>query len=57
MRRLVILVVWLVVVAAAVTSMAFADASAPTNGGSNLGGGQSGTCTGALADRPADCGK
>ena len=36
---------------------ALADATAPTNGGSNLGGGQSGQCTGALANRPAACGK
>ncbi len=33
-----------------------ANASVPTNGGSNLGGGQSGQCTAPLADLPASCG-
>jgi hypothetical protein len=35
-------------------NMAFANATAPTNGG--LGAGQSGQCTGNQADRPASCG-
>jgi hypothetical protein len=43
--------------ALASVSPAFANATAPANGGSNLGGGQSGQCTGAQADRPAACGK
>ena len=33
----------------------FANPSAPTNGGSANGGGSSGQCTGANADRPAAC--
>jgi hypothetical protein len=35
--------------------LASADPAAPTNGGSANGGGQSGQCTGANADRPAAC--
>lgn len=34
-------------------SPAFADATAPTNGGN--GAGSSGQCTGAAADRPTSC--
>lgn len=34
---------------------AFADATAPTNGGSANGGGASGQCTGDMASRPAAC--
>jgi hypothetical protein len=34
---------------------AAANPSAPTNGGSANGGGSSGQCTGAEADRPAAC--
>jgi opacity protein-like surface antigen len=34
---------------------ATANPSAPTNGGSANGAGQSGQCTGAEADRPAAC--
>jgi hypothetical protein len=34
---------------------AVANPSAPTNGGSANGGGSSGQCTGANADRPAAC--
>ena len=37
------------------TAVASANAQPPTNGGSNLGGGHSGQCTGAKADRPASC--
>jgi hypothetical protein len=37
------------------STAAIADPSAPTNGGSANGGGQSGQCTGANADRPASC--
>ena len=40
---------------AASSAGVFADASAPTNGGSANGAGQSGSCTGANADRPAAC--
>lgn len=36
-------------------SAALADPTAPTNGGSANGAGQSGNCTGANADRPAAC--
>jgi hypothetical protein len=39
------------------TALAHANAKPPTNGGSNLGGGSSGQCTGAQAQRPASCGK
>ena len=35
--------------------MAFANPEPPTNGGSANGGGSSGQCTGANADRPAAC--
>lgn len=45
--------------AAAITltaaSAAGANPTAPTNGGSANGTGQSGQCTGANADRPAAC--
>lgn len=34
---------------------AFADAQAPTNGGSANGAGSSGQCTGDMASRPAAC--
>jgi hypothetical protein len=34
---------------------ALANPEAPTNGGSANGGGSSGQCTGANADRPAAC--
>jgi hypothetical protein len=34
---------------------ALANPEAPTNGGSANGGGQSGQCTGANADRPPSC--
>lgn len=37
------------------TTAVFADASAPTNGGSANGGGSSGQCTGDMASRPAAC--
>jgi hypothetical protein len=36
-------------------SAALANPSPPTNGGSANGGGASGQCTGANADRPAAC--
>jgi hypothetical protein len=36
-------------------STALANPEAPTNGGSANGGGSSGQCTGANADRPAAC--
>jgi Spy/CpxP family protein refolding chaperone len=36
-------------------SPASANPNPPTNGGSANGGGQSGQCTGANADRPASC--
>jgi hypothetical protein len=39
--------------ALAAAAPAFADPTPPTNGGN--GGGQSGQCTGAAADRPAVC--
>lgn len=41
--------------ALSVVSAAFANPSPPTNGGSANGGGSSGQCTGANADRPAAC--
>lgn len=37
------------------TVTAFGNPSAPTNGGSANGGGSSGQCTGANADRPPSC--
>lgn len=44
-----------VVFSLASVGVASADPSAPTNGGSANGAGQSGNCTGANADRPAAC--
>jgi hypothetical protein len=56
MRRLRALAIAVVVAATlAIGGVAYADPSAPTNGGSNLGGGQSGQCAGPLAERPAAC--
>ena len=43
------------VLMAATAIPAFANPSAPTNGGSANGGGSSGQCTGANADRPEAC--
>ena len=40
---------------AASSAGVFADASAPTNGGSANGAGSSGNCTGDMASRPAAC--
>lgn len=51
MRMLVLAAVTAAV--AAVGGVAYADATAPTNGGN--GAGMSGQCTGALIDRPASC--
>jgi hypothetical protein len=39
----------------ATAAPAFADAKAPTNGGSANGGGSSGQCTGDMASRPPSC--
>jgi hypothetical protein len=54
MRRLRALAIAVVVAATlAIGGVAYADPSPPTNGGN--GGGQSGVCTGAAADRPTSC--
>jgi hypothetical protein len=56
MRRIALAIALAGLAAYLGAATALANASPPTNGGSNLGGGQSGQCTGALADRPASCG-
>jgi hypothetical protein len=53
MKQKLVMIFSAVAFAAATTAPAFADASAPTNGGN--GAGQSGQCTGPAADRPASC--
>jgi hypothetical protein len=56
MRRIRLLIVAATIAAIGALGVAAnADPSAPTNGGSNNGGGQSGQCAGPLAERPAAC--
>lgn len=43
------------ILALSIAGVASANPHAPTNGGSANGGGSSGQCTGANADRPAAC--
>lgn len=56
MRRIAVALAVTLAAVFGVASSALADAPPPTNGGSNLGGGQSGQCTGPMVDRPASCG-
>jgi hypothetical protein len=53
-RRLALIVV-AVFASLALATPAYADASAPTNGGSNNGTGASGNCTGPMDERPPAC--
>lgn len=53
--RLFIASVLTSLVLAASAAPAFADATAPTNGGSANGGGASGQCTGDMDSRPPSC--
>jgi hypothetical protein len=53
--RLVLGIIVAVTMFVASAGIASANPSAPTNGGSANGGGQSGQCTGANADRPPAC--
>jgi hypothetical protein len=55
MRKTLVSIVAATALTIAAAGAAGADPSAPTNGGSANGGGQSGSCTGANADRPAAC--
>jgi hypothetical protein len=53
--RLVLGIIVAVTLFVTSAGLASANPSAPTNGGSANGGGQSGQCTGANADRPPSC--
>lgn len=55
MRRIIAIIAVAAAVLTAGASAAYADPTAPTNGGSANGGGSSGQCTGDQASRPAAC--
>jgi hypothetical protein len=55
MRKTIVSFIAATALLVATAGAAGANPAAPTNGGSANGGGQSGQCTGANADRPAAC--
>jgi hypothetical protein len=55
MRKTIVSLIAATALLVAAAGAAGANPDAPTNGGSANGGGQSGQCTGANADRPDAC--